>query len=111
MASKLTAVLSLALIWGTPLHAQTYLGPGGLSCGEYMSEPMGSTRNMLDGYVLGYVSGVAFVSSLAAQQDMLKPYDRSDVIGYVRTYCRSNGSKTLLNATNDFIYSLTKATR
>ena len=62
-------------------------------------------------HILGYVSGVGFVSSLAAQQDMLKPYDRSDVIGYVRSYCRSNVSKTLLNATNDFIYSLTKASR
>ena len=111
MASKLSAAIGLALLWTTPIQAQTYLGPGGLSCGAYMSETADSTKNMLDSYILGYVSGVGFLSSLAARQDMLKPYDRSDVIGYVRTYCRSNVSKTLLNTTNDFIYSLSKASR
>lgn len=111
MVSRLAAAIGASLVCVQPVCAQTYLGPGGLSCGAYMSETADSTKNMLDGYILGYVSGVGFVSSLAAQQDMLKPYDRSDVIGYVRTYCRSNASKTLLNATNDFIYSLSKASR
>ena len=106
MASKLAAAIGVTLLWTTPTHAQTYLGPGGLSCLTYMNETVTSSKETLDSYILGYVSGLGFLSSLAKRQDVLKPYDRSDVIGYVRAYCRQNGSKTLLNASNEFMFSL-----
>lgn len=86
--------------------AQSFIGAGGISCSEVIKLPKGSTtRNQVDGYAQGYVSGMAaavYVQS-NSKQDILRPVAAKEVLQFVDFYCGENGTKTLLNAANAYL--------
>jgi hypothetical protein len=107
---RIKRVLSLAVLLfaaSEVAEAQTYVGPSGTSCTDYLATPQGSsTRMIMDSYVQGYVSGFNAVVHAVSQKDPLGPESPRDVIGFLRGYCRSNPFNTLLNGANNYMGSL-----
>lgn len=107
MIKQLALCVVAALCCSSPSQSQTFFGPGDITCDGYL-ESSSERKLALDMYVLGYVSGHSFISSLVKKNDLLKSYESSDALLFMRSYCRKNKSNTLLNASNDFMIYVSK---
>ena len=90
--------------------AQTYLGAGGTSCGEYIQFKQSSPENAtaVDFWVLGYVSGLNMLGYSRYKTDLLINQSHKDVIGFVNGYCAANDKRTLNNAANEYWVQIVK---
>ena len=96
-----------------PTLAQSYIGPNP-TCSEVVARHQ--NNDMVQGYILGYLSGWAFAASVANSPsptnkiDPLRGLDSVNVIGAAIDLCKANPSLTLLNVLNEMsVFFLKKA--
>ena len=97
-------LLVLLLLQTTPSLAKTYLGSGGTSCSEYSSikKTMPEIGTAIDLWVLGYISGLNFLTYSTKKVDLLTNESATSVIGFIQGYCSVNTKMTLNNAANEY---------
>ena len=90
--------------------AQSYLGSGGTTCGEYLKIKQGlpAVAQAIELWVLGYVSGLNMSAYSNYKTDLLNKQSNSDVIGFVNGYCAANEKRTLNNAANEYWVQIVK---
>lgn len=91
-------------------NAKTYIGPGGRSCSEYLefTRSAPDMADSIDLWILGYVSGLNFMTYSVKKVDLLRAQEYRDVISFVKGYCSTNPEKTLNNAANEFWIHLSR---
>ena len=93
-----------------PAVAQSYLGSGGTTCGEYLKIKYGmpDVAQAIELWVLGYLSGLNMSAYSNYKTDLLNKQSSSDVIGFVNGYCSANDKRTLNNAANEYWVQIVK---
>ena len=88
--------------------AQTYLGAGGINCRKFaaMAASNDPIATSVDHWLLGYVSGLNMVWKGVKGNDRLIHSEGPEVAMYALHYCEANPGKSLLNAANDYFFSL-----
>ncbi|MCL2715251.1 MAG: HdeA family protein [Alphaproteobacteria bacterium] len=108
-ASALLAAVAIFL--NNTAMAQTYIGGyGGIRCSDFRA--LGSNgKEILDStwtWMLGYVSGLNMIWKNVKGTDPLIRADAKEVLAYTVHYCKANPHRNVLNAVNDYWFSLPK---
>ena len=111
VAGILAIVLGCA--WPGVGTARTYLGSGGTSCADYLQikQQAPAATQGIELWLLGYVSGVSFMTYAVRKVDLLADQSAANVISFVQGYCAANPSKTLNNAANEYWFQLSSGQR
>lgn len=90
--------------------AKTYIGAGGTTCGEYISskKSLPGVAQAIEFWILGYVSGLNFITYATREVDLLSNQSSNEIIGFVQGYCSTNTEKSLNNAANEYWVQLSK---
>lgn len=94
-------------------HAQTYIGAGS-PCVQYLgmltsNDPFQRQLSQsVQQWGLGYVSGLNMMWKTVKGTDPLLTVEGPQVVAYLQRFCRANPGRTVLNAANDYFFSLPK---
>lgn len=107
---SLMALVAFAVAGNHGAHAQTYIGPGNIGCEKFSSlvAANSSTAQSIDYWIRGYVSGLNAAWKGVKGTDALLNVDPAQVSLYMLQYCEANPRKNVLNAANDYFWSLPK---
>jgi hypothetical protein len=91
-------------------QAQTYIGPGSVACAKFSSLAADNNPDAIyiDYWLRGYVSGINAAWKGVKGTDPLLNVEPMRVSLFVLKYCDANPSKNVLNAVNEFFWSLPK---
>jgi len=89
-------------------HAQTYFGPGNVLCEKFtaLASDNNPTATSIDYWLRGYLSGLNAAWKGVKGTDRLINVDSKQVSLYALRYCDANPRKNVLNAVNDYFWSL-----
>jgi hypothetical protein len=92
----------------TAATGQTYFGAGHSRCSDYVREvtSRGALQYNMQGWVLGYVSGLNMIWKTVRGSDPLLTMEPTQALSYTLRYCQNNPENTLANAANAFFFSL-----
>ncbi len=93
--------------------ANTYIGPGGSSCSDYvkLKQRLPDAASYIELWVLGYISGLNFYLYANKNIDLLARQTSADIVGFLQGYCSANGDSTINNAANEYWIQLSKRHR
>jgi hypothetical protein len=99
-------IVALAITLAAPsasAQTPTYLGPGGASCGSWLTERQAKSplSRIMDGWVLGYLSGSSITEQAMHKDtpDMLHGVDVAGVFAWMDKYCSEHPIDQLASAT------------
>ena len=100
----LVAVLAVVLLIG-PARAQIYrlVGAGNVSCGSWTADRQTPLNFGEINWVLGFLSGVAYLGKSSQGYDPLRGLDAQDVAGWLDSYCGAHPPEYLADAAIAFI--------
>jgi hypothetical protein len=103
MQTFIRVVTLVVTLLATSAQTPTHIGPGTVSCGNWLKERLVNSRMSLimNGWVLGYVSGASVMKQTAGEDapDVLRGVGADTILGLMDKYCSEHPSHELVHAT------------
>jgi hypothetical protein len=112
LSMKLTMVALIAFLVPAAANANTIMGEGFASCGQWTkasAEPQGAVAFAMGAWVRGYLTAQALAATSENHYpDILRDTDADAVMAWVDNYCAKNPLDKIVDATGHLVLELIK---